>query len=212
MSLKNHRFRSVPWPGNARDDRPGTHLSADSQGPIATHRPENGCGSAVDRPILVGMSVKLWLAKSEYADPKTRLGEYLRCAEKADVVLVCHSNRYWTRPYCMFELTTAVYAILDDPSRVPSIVFVPLSDQNALTDTERVLLPCIKRWRESDSAKAGVSISADLIEPTMAPAFRQRVATFLEFDLRRKLQTDGCLLYTSPSPRDRQKSRMPSSA
>ena len=24
--------------------------------------------------------------------------------------------------------------------------------------------------------------------------------------------TDGCLLYTSPSPRDRQKSRMPSSA
>ena len=26
------------------------------------------------------------------------------------------------------------------------------------------------------------------------------------------LMTDGCLLYTSPSPRDRQKSRMPSSA
>ena len=26
------------------------------------------------------------------------------------------------------------------------------------------------------------------------------------------LQTDDCLLYTSPSPRDRQKSRMPSSA
>ena len=25
-------------------------------------------------------------------------------------------------------------------------------------------------------------------------------------------QTEGCLLYTSPSPRDRQKSRMPSSA
>ena len=26
------------------------------------------------------------------------------------------------------------------------------------------------------------------------------------------LNADGCLLYTSPSPRDRQKSRMPSSA
>ena len=154
---------------------------------------EDGHEAPVDHLCrkLVGMSVKLWWDKREYADPKTRLGEYLRCAEKADVVLVCHSNRYWTRPYCMFELTTAVYAILDDPSRVPSIVFVPLSDQNALTDTERVLLPCIKRWRESDSAKAGVSISADLIEPTMAPAFRQRVATFLEYDLRRKLQTHG---------------------
>ena len=28
----------------------------------------------------------------------------------------------------------------------------------------------------------------------------------------KKLRADGCLLYTSPSPRDRQKSRMPSSA
>ena len=29
---------------------------------------------------------------------------------------------------------------------------------------------------------------------------------------RRPQGQDGCLLYTSPSPRDRQKSRMPSSA
>ena len=29
---------------------------------------------------------------------------------------------------------------------------------------------------------------------------------------RRGLSIDACLLYTSPSPRDRQKSRMPSSA
>ena len=33
----------------------------------------------------------------------------------------------------------------------------------------------------------------------------------LEFALA-VAQTKGCLLYTSPSPRDRQKSRMPSSA
>ena len=31
-------------------------------------------------------------------------------------------------------------------------------------------------------------------------------------DERRSCQTPSCLLYTSPSPRDRQKSRMPSSA
>ena len=30
--------------------------------------------------------------------------------------------------------------------------------------------------------------------------------------LRLYLTKEGCLLYTSPSPRDRQKSRMPSSA
>ena len=29
---------------------------------------------------------------------------------------------------------------------------------------------------------------------------------------RAAIQAEGCLLYTSPSPRDRQKSRMPSSA
>ena len=31
-------------------------------------------------------------------------------------------------------------------------------------------------------------------------------------DFIQSLDTDGCLLYTSPSPRDRPKSRMPSSA
>ena len=33
-----------------------------------------------------------------------------------------------------------------------------------------------------------------------------------QYDAIRNGQTDSCLLYTSPSPRDRQKSRMPSSA
>ena len=48
---------------------------------------------------------------------------------------------------------------------------------------------------------------------------RKAVNEFLvEGDLRREISTnikrlmDFCLLYTSPSPRDRQKSRMPSSA
>ena len=35
---------------------------------------------------------------------------------------------------------------------------------------------------------------------------------FYRTDLQQELQAKGCLLYTSPSPRDRQKSRMPSSA
>ena len=34
----------------------------------------------------------------------------------------------------------------------------------------------------------------------------------VEGDLRRDVAVNICLLYTSPSPRDRQKSRMPSSA
>ena len=34
----------------------------------------------------------------------------------------------------------------------------------------------------------------------------------LEASIRQYRELEGCLLYTSPSPRDRQKSRMPSSA
>jgi hypothetical protein len=49
----NRRFRSVPGPGNPRDDRPGKHQSATSPGAHATHRAENGCGSTIDRTILL---------------------------------------------------------------------------------------------------------------------------------------------------------------
>ena len=35
---------------------------------------------------------------------------------------------------------------------------------------------------------------------------------FKKLDLPKKNEPEPCLLYTSPSPRDRQKSRMPSSA
>jgi hypothetical protein len=39
---ENRRFRSVPGPGNPRDDRPGTHPTATIPGPLATHGSENG--------------------------------------------------------------------------------------------------------------------------------------------------------------------------
>ena len=39
-----------------------------------------------------------------------------------------------------------------------------------------------------------------------------RKKVYKDVDLTFAVRTMGCLLYTSPSPRDRQKSRMPSSA
>ena len=54
------------------------------------------------------------------------------------------------------------------------------------------------------------SFSVQLIEDTSEIGVRDALddqgMTWAE------VQADGCLLYTSPSPRDRQKSRMPSSA
>ena len=64
--MKNRHFRSVPWPGYACDDRPGTHLSATSPGQIATHRPGNGFGSAVDRPILLRAALADLTSEKDY--------------------------------------------------------------------------------------------------------------------------------------------------
>ena len=58
--------------------------------------------------------------------------------------------------------------------------------------------------------RAEVLVNGDQIFPAMLDAIRsaRTTITFANFSYE-----DGdCLLYTSPSPRDRQKSRMPSSA
>ena len=48
------------------------------------------------------------------------------------------------------------------------------------------------------------------IEPQHAPALKDGGIVF--FTVVMKTGSSGCLLYTSPSPRDRTRSRMPSSA
>ena len=56
--------------------------------------------------------------------------------------------------------------------------------------------------------------------PIIGPRFfstgyHSKKAQMLDEETKRRIgeaHSDGCLLYTSPSPRDRQKSRMPSSA
>ena len=55
-------------------------------------------------------------------------------------------------------------------------------------------------WRRTTDPYA-ILISEIMLQQTQAPRVIPKFAEFL-----------ACLLYTSPSPRDRQKSRMPSSA
>ena len=56
------------------------------------------------------------------------------------------------------------------------------------------------------SALEGLNVATDLFKPHVVS-----IAVAILFALF-AIQSRGCLLYTSPSPRDRQKSRMPSSA
>ena len=63
--------------------------------------------------------------------------------------------------------------------------------------------------------KLGARLIGKVVDPEkqVEEALMQEMETaFKEFGIEAKISSVACLLYTSPSPRDRQKSRMPSSA
>ena len=66
----------------------------------------------------------------------------------------------------------------------------------------------IKKVLESAIANAEHNDGADIDELFVKTIYVEKGPILKRFTARAK----GCLLYTSPSPRDRQKSRMPSSA
>ena len=87
------------------------------------------------------------------------------------------------------------------------ITDVVMPDENGLD-----LLPRIKRIRPDMRV---LVMSAQSTFTTAVKAAQRGAFEYLPkpFDLKELLSVVGrCLLYTSPSPRDRQKSRMPSSA
>ena len=79
------------------------------------------------------------------------------------------------------------------------------------TITEALVHPD-KKLREEALETAVTSIAEQLAEqfPEQAAELKRRASGTLPADLA--AQADTCLLYTSPSPRDRTRSRMPSSA
>ena len=65
-------------------------------------------------------------------------------------------------------------------------------------------------WACRDLARADAGqVQAGITTPTAQAALADEIAGQME---ALAAQAGACLLYTSPSPRDRQKSRMPSSA
>src|SRR5678809_1012227 len=83
----------------------------------------------------------------------------------------------------------------------------------------RVALPCrteCPSWKDADFAVAEAAIQRLGGLAATRVQYEQGAATFpggiMQGSDQRSANTHACLLYTSPSPRDRQKSRMPSSA
>ena len=89
--------------------------------------------------------------------------------------------------------TDKLDALLEDGGRATTV------DDELNEDTKRQLyLLRMKLQRRSTLQASGVTVTRDVLRE----AVRRDIETLFNI----------CLLYTSPSPRDRQKSRMPSSA
>ena len=76
-----------------------------------------------------------------------------------------------------------------------------------------------KEFRSFAKSEGISSLVLDQFEASLTPyILEEREMRVTQMDIFSRLMRDrilwlsGCLLYTSPSPRDRQKSRMPSSA
>ena len=70
------------------------------------------------------------------------------------------------------------------------------------------------KWDPNKKSMANVGCCAQIIKHQTAEDGRSNIITLGQqrFQVLEIVRSTPCLLYTSPSPRDRQKSRMPSSA
>ena len=99
--------------------------------------------------------------------------------------------------------------------RVEALQFWDTHGLKAAMDHAKVSKRTLQRWRASLNVAGGNCVSLD--PHSTAP--KQRRQRIIPIDLEERIiryrttyQTHPCLLYTSPSPRDRTRSRMPSSA
>ena len=86
-----------------------------------------------------------------------------------------------------------------------AIEIVPLLGDDMISPKKRVRKAIIKPKNSEKSEK----MAEKLEKPFPEPIIQQKIAEKLEKPF---LEPIICLLYTSPSPRDRTRSRMPSSA
>ena len=79
-------------------------------------------------------------------------------------------------------------------------------------DEKGVIPPDSSESREDPDAPSTSELKSDLKKTRKRAKAARRKADKARRKARKIKKKNGCLLYTSPSPRDRQKSRMPSSA
>ena len=106
--------------------------------------------------------------------------------------------------------TQADFTVLENgvPQTISSFEAVQLPAEAAAPPTARRLPFSTNQTPEARQGRTFVLVFDDVhLSVAQAQRAKAAIAGFLRTGAR-----SGCLLYTSPSPRDRQKSRMPSSA
>ena len=95
-------------------------------------------------------------------------------------------------------------AVKDRSSEFRTPVFICGSDNDL--DGRVVVL------RKADEKNISLQFHSDIRSTKIGAIKKNPNSSLLFYGKKEKIQLRICLLYTSPSPRDRQKSRMPSSA
>ena len=91
---------------------------------------------------------------------------------------------------------------------------IPLYKTFFVRNNFRLPYPLMNIINGGAHANNGLRIQEFMIRPDRAKSFSEamRVCFLVIKHLSKLIKDKGCLLYTSPSPRDRTRSRMPSSA
>ena len=105
-----------------------------------------------------------------------------------------------------YAIIDEIDSILIDEARTPLVISGPTDDKSDLYRTVDALIP--------DIAPDGYDVDEKARTATFNEAGTEQIETILRARglLEGESLYDVCLLYTSPSPRDKRQSRMPSSS
>ena len=123
-----------------------------------------------------------------------------------------NTNIWFEGKYSDKDVTTAILQTTDKPMYLTSAYLDIQNNGQKMFPTK--LIELIKLCKRENHPLI-VSMDANAHSTLYGHETNARGETLEEFVLEHNLQIENigsCLLYTSPSPRDRQKSRMPSSA
>jgi hypothetical protein len=178
-----HVFVSYSW--NPPDDEKKKYFEGDAAVPIDYEQPIIELCAVLKKTL--GDSTLLW--DRDYIGPRTRISDFLGRAKEGSLFVVCHSERYWQRPYCMYEIVKAFEECgrREGWSFESHFVFVGFRDCQCLDDVDckqqHVDAWVARRPRVSAAFESGLKMTKDELV--------RRVTLLLQYDLGKMTDVVG---------------------